>query len=42
MIYNGQEIEFPAIMQLSFVKLIENLENQAESSKTHPLKKFFS
>ncbi|UZR96342.1 GAF domain-containing protein [Chondrinema litorale] len=32
MIYNGQEIEFPAIMQLSFVKLIENLENQAESS----------
>ncbi|GAB5525482.1 MAG: hypothetical protein Roseis2KO_33540 [Roseivirga sp.] len=28
MIYNGQEIEFPAIMQVSFFKLIETLELQ--------------
>lgn len=28
MIYNGQEIEFPAIMQVSFFKLIETLEPQ--------------
>ncbi len=31
MIYNGKEIEFPAIMQLSFVKLIEDLEKKAQS-----------
>lgn len=35
MIYNGQEIEFPAIMQVSFFKLIEDLERQAESSNEH-------
>ena len=29
MIYNGQEVEFPAIMQVSFFKLIETLEDQA-------------
>ena len=28
MIYNGKEIEFPAIMQVSFFKLIETLEEQ--------------
>lgn len=31
MIYNGEEVEFPAIMQVSFFKLIEQLENQAKS-----------
>ncbi|MBC6399470.1 MAG: GAF domain-containing protein [Ekhidna sp.] len=30
MIYNGQEIEFPAIIQTSFFKLIEKLEVQAK------------
>ena len=28
MIYNGKEIDFPAIMQVSFFKLIETLEHQ--------------
>jgi hypothetical protein len=28
MIYNGKEVEFPAIMQVSFFKLIETLEQQ--------------
>ncbi|WP_424961221.1 GAF domain-containing protein [Ekhidna sp.] len=31
MIYNGKEVEFPAIMQVSFFKLIEQLEKQANS-----------
>jgi len=31
MIYNGKEIEFPAIMQFSFIKLIEDLEKKAKS-----------
>ncbi len=31
MIYNGKEIEFPAIMQVSFFKLIEQLETQRKS-----------
>mgnify|MGYP001086267088 CR=1 FL=1 len=31
MIYNGEEIEFPAKVQLSFFKLIENLELQAKT-----------
>lgn len=31
MIYNGKEVEFPAIMQVSFFKLIEQLERQARS-----------
>ncbi len=31
MIYNGQEVEFPAIMQISFFKHIQALEQQAES-----------
>ena len=31
MIYNGKEIEFPAIMQVSFFKHIEALERQAAS-----------
>ena len=31
MIYNGKEVEFPAIMQVSFFKLIEQLEVQAKS-----------
>jgi len=30
MIYNGKEVEFPAIMQVSFFKLIETLEAQLE------------
>lgn len=30
MIYNGKEIEFPAIMQVSFFKLIDQLEEQAK------------
>ena len=30
MIYNGKEVEFPAIMQVSFFKLIEHLEAQLE------------
>ena len=30
MIYNGNEVEFPAIMQVSFFKLIESLEAQLE------------
>ncbi len=30
MIYNGKEIEFPAIMQVSFFKLIEALEKQVD------------
>lgn len=30
MIYNGKEVEFPAIMQVSFFKLIETLEPQVE------------
>ena len=32
MIYNGEEVEFPAIMQVSFFKLIEQLEEQAKDS----------
>ena len=31
MIYNGKEVEFPAIMQVSFFKHIQALESQAES-----------
>ena len=31
MIYNGKEVAFPAIMQVSFFKLIEELEKQAHS-----------
>ena len=30
MIYNGKEIEFPAVMQISFNKLIETLEQMAQ------------
>ncbi len=30
MIYNGKEVEFPAIMQVSFFKLIETLEEQVK------------
>ncbi len=30
MIYNGREVEFPAIMQVSFFKLIETLEQQVK------------
>ena len=30
MVYNGKEVEFPAIMQVSFFKLIEELEKQAQ------------
>ena len=30
MVYNGKEIEFPALMQVSFFKLIEALESQAK------------
>ncbi|MEM0939716.1 MAG: GAF domain-containing protein [Bacteroidota bacterium] len=33
MIYNGKEIEFPAIMQISFFKLIEHLEKQANGEE---------
>ena len=33
MIYNGREVEFPAIMQLSFFKVIEELEKQAQNSE---------
>ncbi|GAB4243133.1 MAG: hypothetical protein Tsb0034_20870 [Ekhidna sp.] len=29
MIYNGKEVEFPAVMQVSFFKLIEKLEEQS-------------
>ncbi|MCG8385939.1 MAG: hypothetical protein MJA30_10385, partial [Cytophagales bacterium] len=29
MIYNGKEVEFPAVMQISFYKLIETLEEMA-------------
>ncbi len=32
MIYNGKEVEFPAIMHLSFFRLIEVLENQAKGT----------
>ncbi len=32
MIYNGEEVEFPAIMQVSFFKLIEQLEEQIKSN----------
>lgn len=39
MIYNGKEVEFPAVMQLSLFKLIESLENTAkeadEDTKTY-------
>ncbi|MGB0522007.1 MAG: hypothetical protein ACPGJS_03565 [Flammeovirgaceae bacterium] len=35
MIYNGQEIEFPAIMHVSFFKHIENLEKQAQSEEKY-------
>ncbi len=30
MIYNGKEVEFPAVMQISFFKVIETLEQMAE------------
>ena len=29
MIYNGKEVEFPAVMQISFFKAIEALEKMA-------------
>ena len=32
MIYNGKEIEFPAVMQVSFYKVIETLEEMAKDS----------
>ncbi|MGK7397292.1 MAG: GAF domain-containing protein [Candidatus Cyclobacteriaceae bacterium M3_2C_046] len=35
MIYNGKEIEFPAIMHFSLFKLIEKLEEQAQSPDKH-------
>lgn len=31
MIFNGEEVEFPAVMQVSFNKVIETLEEQAKS-----------
>ncbi len=31
MIYNGKEVEFPAVMQISFFKAIEALEKMAEA-----------
>ncbi|MEP5611069.1 MAG: GAF domain-containing protein, partial [Cyclobacteriaceae bacterium] len=34
MIYNGKEIEFPAVMQISFFKVIETLELMAKDSDT--------
>ncbi|WP_436515194.1 GAF domain-containing protein [Ekhidna sp. To15] len=34
MIYNGKEVEFPAIMQVSFFKLIDQLEELAEGKDT--------
>ncbi|MEM6737486.1 MAG: hypothetical protein AAF620_15605, partial [Bacteroidota bacterium] len=30
MIYNGKEVEFPAVMQVSFFKVIETLEQMAK------------
>ena len=32
MIYNGKEIEFPAVMQISFYKVIESLEQMAKDA----------
>lgn len=32
MIYNGKEVEFPAVMQISFFKVIETLEQMANDS----------
>jgi len=32
MIYNGKEVEFPAVMQISFFKVIETLEQMAKDS----------
>ncbi len=32
MIYNGKEVEFPAVMQVSFFRAIENLESMAKDS----------
>jgi len=32
MIYNGREVEFPAVMQISFFKVIETLEQMAKDA----------
>ena len=32
MIYNGKEVEFPAVMQISFFKVIETLEQMVKDS----------